>query len=169
MLFGMALTVETETGRNRNVQTEDKHVEFYFKFRRVDEALVACFMPDCETPVKDGWSDFKNGQPAGYKIKSMLEDDGISFRADCPKGYSYFSAQMRMVVDVGNLDSGREILKLFEEVKSRAKLDSRYLNRVRVHVGSCDLHRPELKDLEMATIGAGHRLNREILEEIISH
>lgn len=165
----MAVRVETRIGQGFDSERIPKQ-EFEFGVIRIDQAWVACFMPECKTPIKYGWSDFdiKEGKGKGRIVKSVFLDDGVSYRPNSTNGYSHFSAQPRLVADVKGEKLGKELIEMFEDIGSRAQIDCRYKDRVRIYIGSCDVHSRGLKRLKVDIINGGYRINRAILEGVIS-
>ncbi len=148
---------------------------FKFEIRRIDEACIACFVPNCETPIKDGYSqvdihpETREPIPAGDKVPSILNKDGVTYRADAPREISYFSAQSLLVVDLGSegKDPVQDVWALLTSQKIIALLDDRDKRRVRVYLGSCTNHFANLEDLRSRVSARGNKINQEILEEVI--
>jgi hypothetical protein len=171
------MAVRAEIGTEQaNEREKPKAKNFVFKFNRFDEACIACFVPSCEFPIKDGWSDIevdKSDQTmkkGGKIIPSKLttsEFDTASYRAECDRGFSHFSSQPRMVVDVVSTDVGEKVFRLFQKSDSRAKLDKRYKEGVRIYIGACADHEFNLRQLQLATAMHGNVINRAILRKAI--
>lgn len=164
-----------------------------FEVRRLDEACIVCFVPDCVTPVRYGCSDIdineETGEikPAGVTIPSVVDGNGITYRAYSPNGFSYFSSQNRIVVDLASAGTEiinntitirqeeikdikneiKEVLQIFGSLGAKALVDDRYMDRVRLYIGACENHLPNLKGLKLLAQAQGNTINKQILAEAI--
>ena len=147
---------------------------FKYEARRIDEACIVCFVPSCETPIKDGCSEIKVNrergtvEPAGEIVASRIDDNGITYSADGKGAVSHFSAQHRLVVQLGQQSEDVQgVIDLLESNELKVLLDDRDPNRVRVYLGACKAHHPMLRSFETEFKAEGSMISQPTLKTIL--